>query len=221
MRVSIRAAAAGGWAAVVANSRPFALIQACAFALVALYYGVPAFAQAAGAAARVKVEGGFPLSGLATAFAGFVLPEAAKRLTRTATPLSGRDVLFQLVFFASVGITVDAFYRALGSLFGSQVGPALVIEKVLFDQLVFSVFVTIPYSTLMFLWRDRDFSFARLRDALRDGAFFPRYVPTLFTCWGYWTPVLAAVYALPPNLQFVLFLFGQAAWSLLLISVSK
>ncbi len=126
-------------------------------------------------------------------------------------------MVFQLLFFAALGAYVDFLYRGLGALWGNAPDFATVGKKVLFDQFVSSPLVTIPFSTVAFVWKDSGFSAARTRDAFRaQGGFFVRYLPTLVTCWGFWGPVLVAVYAMPGDLQFPLFLAAQAAWTLLL-----
>jgi hypothetical protein len=72
----------------------------------------------------------------------------------------------------------------------------------------------------VFLSRDVRFDWRRLLGAIRDGEFAQRYMALLITCWGFWGPVLAAVYSMPSNLQFVMFLCAQGVWSLLLVTVA-
>lgn len=215
----LNAAVRASWAAVVQNWRPFVLIQGLAIALVVAYYLVPSFQGLADAASRYKVEGGLVFSGLSTAFAGLAIPEIAKRLTlKVKTPAN--HMAFQVVFFAIIGIAIDLFYRLLAATVGPGHDARTVIEKVLIDQLVFSPLLSIPYSTGAFLWEEHEFSLARTGAAIRGGEFGRRYASVMVSCWAFWFPVLAAVYAMPPNLQFLLFLFAQGAWSLLLVHLA-
>ena len=78
----------------------------------------------------------------------------------------------------------------------------------------------VMFSSLLFAWEGERFSFSGTRAALSGGGFARRYFPLLITCWSFWIPVLLAVYALPLNLQYMLFLFTQAAWSLLLVHIA-
>ena len=45
--------------------------------------------------------------------------------------------------------------------------------------------------------------------------------PALVVGWFFWIPGLSGIYAMPQQLQFVLFLFVEAAWSLIIIHVAK
>jgi hypothetical protein len=199
--------------------KPFLLIQTCAVAAVLAFYFVPWFHAAAEAAQRVKQAGGLPFSGLATALAGVVLPEAARWLTlRTRTPAS--KLGFQALVFAVIGISVDLLYRGLAVLFGSEPSPAIVVKKVLCDQFVYSPSFSILLSTVAFLWQAQGFSFNRTREALSHGGFLRAYLPLLVTCWCFWIPVNAATYSLPAKVQFILFLCAQGAWSLLLVHIA-
>ena len=216
----LASAAARGVEAVRQNARPFLLVQAVAFALAAAYYLVPSAPQALAGAARFKREGGLPFAALATAFAGAILPELA-RLATGRKRTGAAEMGFQLVFFGFLGITVDLLYQGLGLLFGNDPSAATVAKKLLFDQFLYGPLVSIPISTLAFVWKDSGFSPERTRNAFRaQGGFFERYLPLLVTCWGFWAPVLVAVYAMPGDLQFPLFLAAQAAWSLLLLHLS-
>ncbi len=109
----------------------------------------------------------------------------------------------------------------LSGVWGNAADLATVGKKVLFDPFVSTPLVTIPFSTVAFVWKDSGFSPARTVDAFRaQGGFLARYLPTLLTCWDFWAPVLVAVYAMPSDLQFPLFLAGQTAWTLLLLDPS-
>lgn len=214
------AAAARGWEAVRHNAKPFLLVQGIAFLCVLAYYTVPGVPPALTGVARAKQQGGIPLAALTTAIAGAILPELA-RLATGRPRTRGAEMVFQLAFFAFIGVTVDLLYRGLAVAIGPGTDVATVAKKVLIDQFVYSPLVSIPLSTVAFLWKDNGFSIERTRNAFRaQGGFLVRYAPVLVSCWGYWGPVLVAVYAMPSNLQFPLFLFAQAAWSLLLLHLN-
>ena len=200
--------------------KPFLLIQGSAVATVAAYYASPGFAQVADSAARFKDAGGLAFSAIGAAIAGFVLPEVAKRFTgHQGSKLS--DAVFQICFFAIIGCGIDLLYRLLGAWLGGGVDPATVAKKVAFDQFVATPFGTMPYSVVAFAWHESGFSFGKLRERLSNGGFLRRYIRLLLTCWAFWMPILAAIFSMPVSLQFVLFLFVQGAWSLLLVGVSR
>lgn len=211
----------GGLNSVRANIRPFLLIQACAFAAVAAYYLSPAVHEACDAIAAVKASSGLVFSIGTMIVASVVFPELARRITGVREKIEFREIVFRSCFFAILGLIVDWFYVLLGAILGTGTNWQMVLTKVVVDQVFFSPFISIPYSTVAFLWRDEQFSFARTAQRLREGEFIRRYPKTLGMCWGYWLPALCAVYAMPVKLQFILFLFAQGAWSLLLVHISK
>lgn len=171
-------------------------------------------------AAGAKARGGLVFSALTTVFASLVLPEIAKRTTKSAERIELREIAFRAAFFALMGILVDLLYRGLAGVFGDSANWDVVARKLAVDQLLFSPFVAIPLAVLAFLWRDYGFRVGATRDAIRKGEFLARYVPVIITCWCFWLPTLVAVFAMPARLQFILFLFAQGAWSILLIHMS-
>ena len=218
---TFREAIRPGVLAVRHHLRPFLLIRGCAVAIVIAYYQSTALHGYAAQLAAWKASGGYLFSILSTAFAGVVLPEVFKLITRNGGHYGARQLLYNAVVFGFIGFTVDVFYRLLAALLGDSNSIGVVTTKVLLDQFVYSPFLSIPISLTLFLWRDLNFDIQRTRQALRVNFVKGRLLPALIVCWGFWGPVVTCVYALPAQLQFCLFLFAQAAWSLLLIHVSK
>ena len=214
-------AASAGLDAVRRNAKPFLLIQAAAIAMALAYALVPGAKDAMAGVAAFAKAGGLPFSATATALASVGLPEIARRTTgRRRTSKS--DLAFQTGYFALIGVAVDGFYAGLGTLFGHGLDAATIAKKLLVDQLVFSPFFATPFAITAFLWRESAFSPARTVEAFRArGGFRVRYLRTIVPNWCYWPPVLVAVYAMPRDLQFVLFLFVQAAWSLILVDLNR
>lgn len=211
---------AQGWDALLLNWKPFLLIQACAFALVVFYHQSPWFQGATVGIGHFKTQGGLLFSAVANAIAGAILPQIAKRLAAPTSPRpTVKDIAFQLVFFAVLGIFVDVLYSTLAVLIGTDSSIRTVLTKLAIDQLVFSTLISIPFSVICYLWRDTDFSFSKTGHELKSGAFGRRYAPLIISCWGYWVPCALAVYTMPPSLQFCLFLCENAAWSLLLVTL--
>jgi len=217
----ITQAARAAQTAVVANWRPFLLIQLTAVALVAAYYLVPGAEQATKSLAEFKVRGGYLFSGIAMAISGACVPEVAKRITRmNSRKFSGPDLLFQMCVFAFLGVSIDALYRWLGHLFGAGVTPEIVIKKVVFDQLLFAPLVSISFSATVFLWKDAGFNLEKTKQDIRQGVWIERFASLLVMCWAFWFPMLACIYSMPSNLEFCLGLCAQAAWGLLLLWMS-
>lgn len=213
---------AAGTAAIRKFWRPFLLIQSAAVLLVLAYH----FSQSVRAACEVvgvwKTSGGLPFAAASAAIAGGLLPEIAKALTdRRLGGLRGRggEIAFNLAFFALDGVVIDLFYRFAAWLFGSQASLRTVIAKTAFDQFAFTP-IWSALIALLFLWRQRGFSLAATRPALRGGFYRARVVPLLIPNWFFWIPMVSIIYALPSPLQFTLFVPALGAWSLIMVFIA-
>lgn len=212
--------------------RPFVLIQSAAVALGFAYRSCDAVRAACVGLARWKTAGGLPFTAILGAFAGGLLPELAKRLTGRAPggdargqEQARRDVRFNLAFFAVNGIAVDGLYRTAAWLFGNDAHLSTVIAKIAFDQLVFTPTWS-ALALLVFLARRCGWSWRRARAALGQQGFVrgflgARVLPLLVSNWCFWIPIVAIVYALPGPLQFLMFAFALAAWSLIMVFIAN
>lgn len=218
---SYRDAVRPGLQAIKDHLRPFLLIQACAIAPVIAFYQSPAIQHFAASLATIKVNGGYLFAAISTAFAGVCLPEIFKAIARDPRRYGLRLLAFNFVIFALNGMLVDAFYRLQGVIFGDSASVGTVAIKVLIDQIVFSPFFAVPLVLTLFQWRDLGFDTKATYKALGPNFLRDRVLPVQVVAWAFWTPMTAAVYAMPGDLQFVLFLLAEAAWSMLLIHVAK
>jgi hypothetical protein len=214
---------APGVDAVVKNWRPFVVIQVANLLMVIAYYTVPLAQRACAVLGRWKAEGGVLFAALAVAGAAVILPEIARRITKVPRdkPLTVADMCFQGGYFAVLGIAIDAFYRLLGHIIGLNPTPQVVVMKVATDMIGFSGFLSMPLAVILFAWRDADFNFREAGRLLAGGGFWERYVPLIVTCWAFWLPVMACLYCLPVNLQFVFAVLTEAAWCLLLVTAAS
>ena len=214
---------AAGAAALRRFWRPFLLIQASA-ALLAIAYRVSVpFREACALAAAWKTAGGLPVAAATSALAGGLLPELAKLVAdRGRSPLRGRfgDVLFNIAFFGFDGIVIDLLYRGEARLFGADAQLSTVVEKVAFDQFVFSPLWSI-FIVLLFLWRQRGYSLSATLPALGRGFYQARVVPLIVPNWLFWIPMVSIIYALPVALQFLLFVPALGAWSLIMVFIAE
>ncbi|MBC8066338.1 MAG: Mpv17/PMP22 family protein [Chlorobia bacterium] len=214
-----------GWApgirALKDQIRPFLLIQACVVGLVVAYYNLPAVASFAETLAKLKEQGGLPFAFIATAFAGVILPELFKVATKDQHRLKRGELVFMFLVFGFNGLIVDTLYRLLGMLFGNENDFKTVALKVIADQSLAAPLVFMPYFVLMVLWGHHGFSVQAVRQELKKEPLFRKIWPALIVGWAFWIPALSGIYAMPQKLQFVLFLFVEAAWSLIIIHVAK
>ncbi|HEY6476578.1 MAG TPA: hypothetical protein VI456_08330 [Polyangia bacterium] len=202
--------------------RSFVLIQASAALVAVAYWASGPFRAASALAAGWKAAGGLLAAAVLTAVAGGILPEMAKMVAdRGRSSLRGRggEIAFNTAFFALDGLVIDPLYRGEAVLFGRDALIRTVVEKVAFDQFVF----TPLWSTaivLLFLWRQRGYSLAATRPALRRGFYRTRVLPLLVPNWLFWIPMVSIIYALPVPLQFLLFVPALAAWSLIMVFIA-
>lgn len=200
---------------------PFLAIQVCIVLAVVAYYQIPAFAEFAGTLARIKTAGGLPFSFITTIIAGAVLPEMFKAATRDGRRLGWPEFLYMCLVFGGNGVIVDLFYQFQGHLFGNDSSLKTVAIKVFFDQAFASWLMFMPYFMLMVLWRRVGFRFHALRQELKERPLYRQMWPMLVVGWAFWIPALCGIYAMPGKLQFVLFLFVEAAWALIIVHVAK
>ena len=219
---AIPSALEAGTAALRRFWRPFVLIQASA-ALVAVAYGASvSFRAAAARAAAWKGAGGLWAAAALTALAGGLLPELAKMVAdRSRSALRGRggEILFNTAFFALDGLIIDPLYRGEAVLFGRDTLVRTVVEKVAFDQFVFTPLWSAAI-VVLFLWRQRGYSLEATRPLLRRGFYRTRVLPLLLPNWLFWIPMVSIIYALPVPLQFLLFVPALAAWSLIMVFIA-
>lgn len=197
------------------------LIQACVVGLVIAYYNVPAVADFANNLGVLKAQGGLPFAFIATAFAGVVLPEIFKIASNDGRRLPVAELAYMILVFGINGIIVDLLYRFLSYLFGNDNTFSTVALKVVVDQTFAAPLLFMPYFMLMVLWRHNGFNFAALRADLKAMPLFVRIWPAIVVGWAFWIPALCGIYAMPLKVQFVLFLFVEAAWSLIIIHVAN
>jgi hypothetical protein len=223
-----------GLAALRRYWRPFVLIQSVAIALGLAYRFSDTVRAVCVVLARWKTAGGVPFAALAGAVAGGLLPELAKWIvarrpsaaaaalpdTRRGRAQARRDVLFNAAFFAVNSVLVDGLYRTAAHLFGNDARLQTIVRKIAFDQFVFTP-TCLALTVALFLLRRRGWSWQRTRPALRRGFLSTRVLPLLVPCWCFWIPIVAIVYALPGPLQFLMFVFALAAWSLIMVFIAS
>jgi hypothetical protein len=203
-------------------SRPFVLMQVAAVLLVVAYRASAQVRDVCAGLVDLKREGGLVFSALASAIAGVLLPEAATLATmpvERGRPGRLGKLAFTTAFFLVNGAVVDLFYRLSAHVFGGGATPAVVAQKVAFDQFVFTP-LWLSVIASLFAWQKHGFRVAPTRVDLKDGFLRRRLLPLLLPNWCFWIPMTAVIYALPVPLQFLLFVFALAAWSLIMVFIA-
>ncbi|MEZ5413692.1 MAG: hypothetical protein R3F03_05195 [Opitutaceae bacterium] len=170
-----------------------------------------------------KAQGGLALAALANVVSGGVLPELLKRVFRPPSikPPGALELAHQFGMWAILGITVDLFYRLQGHLFGHGTDAGTLLIKVVFDQLVFSPLAGIPFIVGWFTLYEVRYSPRAWVKAMARRSTLLHGLEVWVSCLAFWPGMLLIIYSLPQALQFTLFLFGNAAYSILLIFIAR
>jgi len=203
------------------NLLPGIILQIIAVALVLAYFGWPAAQPVFHFFTDLKMRYGLIYSLLATSIFGGIIPFLLLRMTGQIHDNAGRQFIFYTVLWAAKGIEVDLFYTLQNHLFGSGHDLATIISKTLVDQFIYVVFWAAPCLTLVFLWKDQDFSLSRTRQKL-NRKFFILQIPTIIISnWLIWIPAVSMIYLMPPSLQIPMFNLVLCFFVLLLAFLSQ
>lgn len=214
---------APGVAAVRKYWRPFVLLQAAAFGLVIAYYTNDHARSVCEKLSQLKQQGGYLFSAITTAIAGALLPEIAKAIVLGEWKINRKrlnDTFFILCAFAINGVMTDAQYRGLAWLLGHDSHFWTIIRKTLVDQFITTPGYSIPYWVLVYRLRAHRYRIIPTLAEISPRWYLMRALPLLIPAWCYWIPMVLLIYALPTPLQFCLFCFAVAAWSLLMVFVA-
>jgi hypothetical protein len=159
---------------------------------------------------------------LTTIASGLLLPDFFKRLFLPSTrSLSPREWLHQLILWAVIGLLVDHFYQFQAHFIGQEANALNVLAKILLDQFVFAPFIILPFIVIWFALDEATYRPKIWLQSLNVRMICRRVAPIWCTSLCYWPLMLVAIYALPSDLQFPLFLLVNAAYSVLMIYIAK
>jgi hypothetical protein len=207
-----------GLRAARANLVPGLVVQAMMIALVAAYYLHPATHDWLELLARAKQRGGFLFTIGASAFAGGVLPELLTIVIFQRGKIYRKNfdnLAFTALFWSAEGMSVDLFYRVQAFFFGSNINFATVMKKLVVDILIYTPFVSVPFTSGCYEWRERGYAFKGLWRVFTVTFYKNKTFPAVIAAWGVWIPILAVVYSLPLLLQFPLFSLALTFWVML------
>ena len=159
----------------------------------------------------------------ANILSGGVLPELLKARMRPAdrpgpTPV---DLLHLFVLMGLLGVMVVEFYAAQRAWFGSGTDPGTIAVKILCDQFGYTLFVAMPCILVWFAWKENGYTARKTLRSLNARFFRDRVPPMFVPNVIFWVPALVALYALPTGLQYLLFLFLNAAWCTLMVFIAR
>lgn len=203
--------------------RPFVLVLLGAAAVVVSYYHVAPVAHALEHVADLKARWGYAFSMVAGVLAGVVVAEAVKRLTLPGHRIlrRWREWALDAVYFAIMAVLCDALYRFLAAWLGAEPTVRNVIVKTLIDQFVFTPTLGVTLAANYFPVREHHWDWRAVLEGFGPAWYVRRVLPLLVTAWCFWLPMVTLVYTMPPLLQFPFSACGTAAWSLLMISITR
>jgi hypothetical protein len=213
-----------GLAAAKTNLLPGLVLQVLMVVFFLGYLFVPAVREGLEALAVLKTEVGYWYALVAGALAGGVMPELLRvTLMQRFRFQQGNAVnlIFGAAFWGVMGVVVDAFYRLQALWFGTDPTPGTVVSKVLVDMLVFTPGIGVPAAAIAYAWRHTGFRWSALPEMFSLGYYNESILPVLLPNWVIWTPVVCIIYSLPPGLQIPLYIFAQAFWALVLMTLTK
>ena len=201
----------------------FCAIQFAAFLFVIAYYNVAFVQTGVQWMGELKAKLGVVFAAVGTMCTGAIIPEIIKLKFRPpgVPPIKLKEFLFRCVMMGTVGIIVFCFYIFQDWLFGSGTDVATLLKKMLFDQLVFTPTLAMPFIAGCFILFEEQFN---IRAALKHftlETYKTRVLPLWAMALSFWPVTLLFVYAMPTDLQFILFLFANSAWSLVMILVAS
>ena len=219
---AVRGAFRIGIASVRANAIPMLFLWIFAAALSVSYHFAPCVAAALQPLWRFQCDYGAWAAFANQFFFCGVIP-AVFLLTvpsiRTRYPLL--KALAQSLWCGAWGVVYLWFYGAQTRLFGTGHDWATLAAKTAFDQFVWSPFVSVPLSSVFFLWLGSDFSRTGLRAKVRTGFVKRIVLPNLISSWCVWIPAVSAVYALPLPLQVQTLGLVGSFWALMCLQIGK
>ncbi len=127
---------------------------------------------------------------------------------------------FVLAGFAANGVITDLQYRGMAVVFGHDTHFATAAKKTLADQFVTTPLYGTTYWLVVYAVRADRYRVWRTVPRLTPAWYGRTVLPLLVTGWAFWIPMVLLIYSLPGPLQFCLFLFAVAAWSLLMVAVA-
>jgi hypothetical protein len=223
-QVTLSSLLAPGLAAVRRYWKPFLLLQGSALLLVIGYYANGSVKAMCEHVSDVEQRGGLVFSAIAGAFAGALLPEFAKAIMlgdRTIDRQRMRDIGFNLVIFAVGGMIVYVQYRGMAWVFGNDTHPWTIVKKILADQFITTPIYGTPYWLVVFSLRAHRYNLLATIREISPAWYAHKVLPLLIPGWALWIPMVALVYSLPGPLQFCLYCFALAAWSLLMVFIAN
>jgi hypothetical protein len=207
--------------AIKVNLIPGVALQVFALSIVLLYFFYAPAQPTFDFISALKLRYSTSFAIISTAIFGGLLPFVILFLKKRVTRPFVSHLLFNVLLWAFMGWLIDSFYQLQVLIFGTGVDIATIIKKTLLDQFVFSVFITSPFITAMYIWRESNFNGQTTRNELKVSFFKEKLPATIFSTWVVWLPAVTLVYSMPTALQLPLFNLVLCFFVLLISALNK
>ena len=216
-------AAHKGWLGAKENFIPGLVIIFFAALLVASYYAFASVREALEGLQALRDSWGLGFSMLTSVIGAGLIPGLYLMIVgkNRRNQRGYLDLLFTSLVWATDIIWIDYFYRFQDWFWGSSVIFGIVIAKMLLDQFVFTPFLSIQHIAIGLRFRDLNYDFKALRQALKDDWILKVIIPMMVSCWLTWIPGTLVVYSLPLPLQLPLMVLIQCFFALEMAFVSS
>ncbi len=203
------------------NFIPGLILQTVALGVASCYFFWPDSRVFFSFFGDLKATHGWLYSMISTAIFAGIIPFLYLYFTRQIQQSLVKVFLFYIVFWSIKGVEVDFFYQLQGFWFGNELNFETIFKKVMVDQFIYSALWAAPGITIVYLWKDCNFSFSALRKNLNQELFTLKIPTTVISNWLVWIPAVSIIYTMPPPLQIPLFNLVLCFFVLLLASLTK
>ena len=204
------------------NLVPGLILQLFALGLVLLYYFYAPSRAVFEVIAGLKTKYGYGYSMVSTALFGGLFPFLFLRIQKnTRMHAALHHLPFLLIFWAAKGVEVDVLYRLQAYFFGTDIRWSVVLPKIFVDQFVYMTIWGGPTMVIFLFWKDREYSFAKVKAILNKRCYPDRIFPVIVSNWAVWVPAVAIVYCLPLPLQLPIENIVLCFWVLILTLVMR
>jgi hypothetical protein len=212
-----------GLRAARANLIPALIIQLAIISIVLSYYFWEPMREWLTRLAEIKRQGGYLFSFISGIVAGGLLPELLtvavfQRWRVRRENLS--NLIFAASFWGVMAMIVDTIYRLQSWMFGPHVDLATVLKKTLVDQIIITPLITIPFTVIVLEWKHQGYRFDGLSRVFTVRFYKQKILPTSVSGLGFWLPIVALIYSLPPLLQLPLFTLALTLWVMIITWIS-
>lgn len=203
------------------NFLPALVLQVIALSVVLCFFFVPQTQFLFESIAALKTQYGSLYAIVSTSVFGGLLPFLFLYFKNKIDGYALLHLLFYLITWAFMGWLIDSFYQLQAHWFGNEADVMTVVKKTLVDQFIFSVVVTAPMLTALYIWKENNFNLMQTRIVIKQSYLRVRLPATVISTWSVWLPAVILIYTMPSDLQTPLFNLVLCFFVLIITALDK